>query len=241
MTERTVSQRIANVIHNQILQRRYGPGDKLPTERELAQSHGVSRIPVREAMKILEQRGIVESKHGSGNYVKSIDEEKLIEQISQYLLLCSGDLHAVHGFWRILERHAAASAALTRTPQQLDSIKRLADDCATEIKCALAGQTFAFSAADLALHTAIAEAADNKIVTNMVKVLHRSVRLKDSLLGLQPTVLGKLLGIHDALVLGIERQDPEMAVRAAEADFALGDDIHKTLTREYKLSEIYGA
>lgn len=239
MTEKTVSQRIANVIHNHILQRRYSPGDKLPTERELAQSHGVSRIPVREAMKILEQRGIVESKHGSGNYVKSIDEEKLIEQISQYLLLCSGDLDVVHGFWKILERHAAASAALNRTALQLDGIKRLAADCATEIKCALAGQAFAFSSADAALHTAIAKASDNKILANMVRLLHRSIRVKDIFLSTQPPMLSKLLGVHDALVQSIERQDPEMAMRAAEADFALGGEMHSALVQEHNFKDLY--
>lgn len=240
MSENTVSQRIANIIYNQILLREYNPGDKLPTERELAQRHGVSRIPVREAMKILEQLGIVETRHGSGNYVKLINEEKLIEQISQYPLLSSSSLDALTGFWKILELYAGGNAALHRSSRQMDEIKRLADECANEIYCALSGQPFAFSEADLAFHSAIAEAAGNRIVTGLLIVFHKSIRIKDSQVSMHPNVLRRLLGIHESIVQGLEKQDPEMTKNAVDADISLGGDISSSLMLIHKPNEVYG-
>lgn len=234
----TVSQRIASEIHEQILRRFYNPGERLPTERELAAHYGVSRIPVREAMKILEQRGVIEAKHGSGNYVTSIDEQKIVEQISQYILFCNTDFSQLTGFWDILESHAVAETALRRTPEQCGEIRRMADDCAAEIKSALAGQPHAYNEADYALHAAIAKTAGNPIVTNLICSFHKSLRMRQSVLDGRPETLGKIIGIHEALVKGIERQEPDLARRAWKEDFLVCTDIFAEFKHKSELREL---
>ena len=236
----TVSQRIARDIHEQISRRSYRPGERLPTERELAIHYGVSRIPVREAMKTLEQRGLVEARHGSGNYVRHIDENKIIEQIAQYVLLCESDIHELGAFWNILERQAVAAAALNRTDRQCELIRQLADDCAAEIKSAITGQPYAFNETDYALHSSIAGACGNKVMSNLVSVFHKSLRLKQSLVGSRPEELGKLISIHDALVKGIERKDPEMAMLAIDQDLALGKKLLGDFSGHHELAEVFG-
>jgi GntR family hexuronate regulon transcriptional repressor len=65
-------QQIARAIATAINDGRYGPGDKLPSERELADDFGVSRPTVRDAMIALEFQGLVEARQGSGVYVNAV-------------------------------------------------------------------------------------------------------------------------------------------------------------------------
>lgn len=234
----TVSQRIARDIHNQILRRTYQPGERLPTERALAVHYGVSRIPVREAIKILTQRGIIRTKHGSGNYVTNIDANKIAEQIYEYVMLCNTDLENIYAFWKILENYTATSAAEKRTPAELEQIKQLAADCAAEIRSALAGQPYNFNDAAYALHTAIAQTSRNKIVTDLVSAFHKSLLMRQERVNERPEMLAKFIGIHEALVRGIEKQDPEMTRRAMREDLNLRMDLPIDVNEEYKLSEI---
>lgn len=68
-----VSQVVLGQVKDLIFNQRYLPGDKLPPERILADTLGVSRPSIREALKILEAVGIVEIKHGSGTYLKEVN------------------------------------------------------------------------------------------------------------------------------------------------------------------------
>ncbi|KJZ88583.1 transcriptional regulator, putative pyruvate dehydrogenase complex repressor [Clostridium sp. IBUN22A] len=62
-------------------------GDKLPSERELAEKLQVSRTSVREALKALSMLGLIDSKHGDGNFIKSNVEDCLLEPLSVVFLL----------------------------------------------------------------------------------------------------------------------------------------------------------
>ena len=65
-------QQIARAIAASINEGRYGPGDRLPSERELADDFGVSRPTIRDAMIALEFQGLVEARQGSGVYVNAV-------------------------------------------------------------------------------------------------------------------------------------------------------------------------
>lgn len=238
--KQTASQNIAQKIYNQIIQRQYKPGERLPTERALAEIYAVSRIPVREALRTLQQQGVIETKHGSGNYVTQVDAGKLTEQIAQYLMLCDTDLRNLYSFWQILESYAAGAAAQQRTEAQMAVIRRLADDCAAEIRSAEAGQPHAFTEADAALHSAIALASDNKIIGNIVRIFHQSMRFRQDLLEDKTADIVRLLGIHESMVKGIEQKDPEKATLALQEDLRLGNTLFSELSREYKISELFG-
>lgn len=56
------------------------PNSKLPTEKELTEKFGVSRVPIREALSVLEASGIIESKQGGGNWVKEVNLANMFER-----------------------------------------------------------------------------------------------------------------------------------------------------------------
>jgi GntR family transcriptional regulator, transcriptional repressor for pyruvate dehydrogenase complex len=77
-----VRDQVAGQIQQYILKQKLGPGDRLPTESQLAETFGISRLSLREATKALEFLGIVESKTGVGLTVGRIDMERLTGHLS---------------------------------------------------------------------------------------------------------------------------------------------------------------
>src|SRR5689334_712502 len=97
-------------------------GDRLPTERELAETFGVSRSVVREAIKVLAAQGMVESRQGSGLYVRN----RPIESVSRAIVLSvlpEGDaVEQLFEFRRLLEADAARLAARRATDEQIERL-----------------------------------------------------------------------------------------------------------------------
>ena len=77
-----VRDQVAGQIQQYIVKQKLGPGDRLPTETQRAETFGISRLSLREATKSLEFLGIVESKTGVGLTVGRIDMERLTEHLS---------------------------------------------------------------------------------------------------------------------------------------------------------------
>jgi GntR family transcriptional repressor for pyruvate dehydrogenase complex len=86
-----VRDQVASQIQQYIVEQKLGPGDRLPTETQLAATFGISRLSLREATKSLEFLGIVESKTGVGLTVGSIDMERLTEHLSFHVGLLEAD------------------------------------------------------------------------------------------------------------------------------------------------------
>jgi GntR family transcriptional repressor for pyruvate dehydrogenase complex len=83
--QKRLSGEVTNQITDLILQNHLQPGDKLPPERQLAEELGVSRTVLREAMKALEEKGLVEVKQGSGTFVCSPSFEMVSDSLSLLL------------------------------------------------------------------------------------------------------------------------------------------------------------
>ena len=89
MLEPLVKTRLYEEIVKQIINRiksgELKPGDKLPTERELASQLKVSRTAIREALRSLEVMGVIDSKVGSGTFVKEMSLDSLMDPLQAYL------------------------------------------------------------------------------------------------------------------------------------------------------------
>ncbi|HEX2964233.1 MAG TPA: GntR family transcriptional regulator, partial [Syntrophorhabdaceae bacterium] len=74
---RHISEEVFDQIKLAILEGKLKPGDKLPTEKELMNTLGVSRLPIREALKLLANIGLIETKQGGGSYVRSLLADRM--------------------------------------------------------------------------------------------------------------------------------------------------------------------
>jgi len=120
-TTQTLSQKIERRIEEAIQQRKLIPGNKLPSERELCASFAVSRTALREALRRLNARGLIEIKKGSGMFVSEICIEDAIKSLNLYydLKFDSNLIAQMIEMRSLFEPQIARLAARNRTEEDL--------------------------------------------------------------------------------------------------------------------------
>ncbi|MGJ7507376.1 FadR/GntR family transcriptional regulator [Variovorax sp. GT1P44] len=150
-----LSDRLAALLGAQIESGALGPGDRLPTEQQLAATHGVSRTVVREAVHQLRSRGLVQSRQGSGVYVAPQPTNLPLAFDPTVLTSVQAVVHVVE-VRRVLEGEIAALAAERATRAQIAALRRALkaiDEAVAEGRDGVAE--------DLAFHRVIGESTGN--------------------------------------------------------------------------------
>ncbi len=141
-------------------------GDRLPPERELAERLRVSRTSVREALRSLQSRGLIEIRAGEGAFVRDVSVEALIEPLALVILPHREAVGELFEARRILEPAIAALAARRATREEVGEMERILEEQAREVAQGRTGM-----AQDSALHAAIAGAAHNRAIVRIVNAL----------------------------------------------------------------------
>jgi GntR family transcriptional regulator, transcriptional repressor for pyruvate dehydrogenase complex len=134
-------------------------GDRLPPERALAERFGVGRGSMREALRVLEILGFVESRHGAGTYVRASDSRRLMAPFRSVVALSSAAVDDVIEFRRIFEPEVAALAACNADDQG----RALLQQALRRFNRALHAAADAADA-DVTFHEAVALCTGNPIV-----------------------------------------------------------------------------
>lgn len=207
-----LADRIAETLFADIKSGKYSRGQKLPTERALAETYGVSRPIVREALGLLRQDNVIVSRQGSGAFVA--DEVSSVFRLKAADTLNPGDVHQIIELLIAVEATASGYAAERRSATQLKAIKKTLSDLQDAIDTGGTGIE-----EDIAFHRAIVEATGNPVFLDMLNFLDgrvrsfiRTARLNSSRIdGLAQQVVEE----HAAIVDAIERQDRGGAIKAA--------------------------
>lgn len=162
LTERT-EQQIEELILSQALK----GGDRLPSERELGEQIGVSKTVIREAIRSLSAKGLVEVRMGSGMYVQHLGPDLLINPLHILLRTHAIKPENIQEVREALEINLAALAAERAEAVDIEAMERAVT--ALKKKSLTPAE---FAAADLAFHNAVAEAANNPIFTLLVGMLN---------------------------------------------------------------------
>jgi GntR family transcriptional repressor for pyruvate dehydrogenase complex len=165
-----LSEQLAEALVVSIRDGQLPSGERLPTESALVQRFGVSRTVVREALSRLKTMGLIESRQGSGAFVKNSSQSS----VDQLILAPDGSVNAVIQMVemrRALEAESAALAAARRTPSDIKSIK---DKIAALDRAVAAGGDGV--AEDVAFHTAIAAATNNPFLLATLAYLNQFLR-----------------------------------------------------------------
>jgi GntR family transcriptional repressor for pyruvate dehydrogenase complex len=148
----------------------YAAGDRLPPERELAERLQVSRPSLREALRVLELTGIVESRHGGGTFVLDADPTGIASPLT---LLLEATSDAVGELWEvrlIVEPAIAARAAVQATPEAItqleDLVSRFADSVANH------ASHDAVLRIDRDFHIALATASGNRVAVRVLALIN---------------------------------------------------------------------
>jgi GntR family transcriptional regulator, transcriptional repressor for pyruvate dehydrogenase complex len=156
--EPRLSDKVADMMLETILSKRLRVGDRLPSERELGEQFGVSRTVVREAVRALVAKGIIEVRSGSGLRVAAVDASAVSESMSLYLRGGDFDFEKVHEVRTLLETHIAGLAAERATREDGASIRAVHDRMMAET-----GDVDAAARDDLEFHRLIALATHNEL------------------------------------------------------------------------------
>ncbi len=154
---------VIDQIKNEIINDELKPGEKLPSERKLAEILGVSRTAIREAIQALSFSGYLDVKQGKGAYVtenaKKYDEvSKLLSNISDYSLASLMEVR------EMLEGEFVRLATLRATDEEIEQISK------AYISMKEADDIRGFVREDLKFHLSIAKATHNPLMNTLMKV-----------------------------------------------------------------------
>jgi GntR family transcriptional repressor for pyruvate dehydrogenase complex len=151
-------EQVADYIEKLVSDGQLRPGDRLPPERELAETLRVARGVVREAVKVLGARGLVTIRPGLGTFISEISTDAISDHLDRFFRLGNqshGDLIELR---QILEVEIAALAAQRAEPMDLAAMLQAIDEMDRSIDAAQP-----YTDADQAFHLAIARAARNEM------------------------------------------------------------------------------
>lgn len=161
-----VPQQIADRIQEEIVSQKLKPGDRLPSGQELSQQLGVSRQCVREACKMLEERGLVAVVHGRGVFVLDYAPQFLQSQLSIAALRGNIPLAHLYEVRSSLESSLAGYASQRRTP---DDLERMGTALRAMERAVNAPDEFIV--ADQEFHVALADATHNQLFSILLQPL----------------------------------------------------------------------
>lgn len=162
---RNTYELVAESLLALISERHLKPGDTLPTERELMQHYGVGRSSVREALRMLESRGLI-SAGGSGAFAVADFRNPLNDSLSLLLAVEEGSLRELFEVRRIVEGEAVALATERGNESYLE---RMRD--ATEVMREGLADREEYIEADVAFHLTIAEATQNRLILHLMHAI----------------------------------------------------------------------
>jgi GntR family transcriptional repressor for pyruvate dehydrogenase complex len=209
VTREAVPQQIVSRLLDLIQQRHLGPGDRLPAERELAASMGVSRSSLREALRALTVLGVTNMRHGTGTYVSSLEPELLVRPLSFVLSLSEQASDHLFEARKVIE---PAMAALAAGRIDDDTVERL-DACVARARAAI-GDAEAFMETDLELHDAIREAAGNAILGRFMESIRALGLASRRRTGSRRAVQEQTVTDHRAIVKALRARDADKASAA---------------------------
>jgi GntR family transcriptional regulator, transcriptional repressor for pyruvate dehydrogenase complex len=146
------------------------PGYKLPSERELSLTFGVSRTSLRPVMKVLKMMGVISQRVGDGTYLSSDASAVLAEPMEFLFLLDETSSQELIETRLIVEPTLAAKAAERATPEHLLVLRQTI----AEIEAAQSDQ-FRIIEADLLFHRTILQCSGNRLFGRLFQVIHRSL------------------------------------------------------------------
>lgn len=211
ISKKNVCDQIVEEILASIVDGRLKTGDQLPNEREMAKNYGVSRVPLREALRSLGRMGIIETKHGIGTFVKEVNATFLTNELNTYLYLQENPVIEILQLRRLLEVESARLAAEKATPQDLERLYNAESVAKEELYKLREGQGSSFYVADLNFHLAIAEASHNSLFVQFINSIHGTLHIHQMLSQKEPQPIDEVATYHRQIREAIEAKDADKA------------------------------
>ncbi len=210
---------VVEQIQRLIRTRKLAPGDRLPSERELAATLGIGRPSVREALRALDATGLVEVRSGQGAFLRNLSVDPYLATVRESLaFLLDVKEDTLLELWEVrqgLEEQIARLTARRRTRAQLDALRRHTEEMRKRID-----RPEAFVRAGVAFHRALCEAAGNAVLRTVWEAIADLIeKSQRKIIGI-PGQPDEALRQHEKLLEAVEAGDAEMAALAMREHMA---------------------
>ena len=203
-----LKDQVAEMLLDMILSGDYGAGDRLPPERVLVEQLGVSRTVVREALNLLETRGLIRVEHGRGAIVSADDTHALHNNLGLLLRMQPSTLWELMEMRKALEVEVAGLAAARATTEDI-ALMRAALDRMRENINAPEG----YVDADVEFHDLLVRSARNRVFVIMMEPIVDLLLASRRMTGSKEANAKRALRAHEAILKKVEAKDVEGARR----------------------------
>jgi len=212
-----IYQDVVEQIQTVILEGQIAPGERLPSERELCEMFQTSRGTLREALRILEQKSLIEIRLGinGGAYVKDANAELMAENLAMLIRSHNISLEHLAEFREGVEGTVAALAAKRSTASDNKKLAMLIDEAARNRERGTEGWN-SFVQVDEKIHTEIARIAGNPLYTFVLLSIHDNIhRYYDKFLIVGEIEMEENFQDLQLIVAAVASQDSEQARQLA--------------------------
>ena len=198
-----VGQMVFDQMQELLIRGEWKPGDRLPSENELADMFNVSRITIRQALQKLSVLGLVETRFGEGSFVKKFDIGENMNALVPMLYLDKSSNLQVFEFREIIETEAVGFAAERATPDGIADLEKTL----LEMQMAYEKESYdIFARKDLEFHFKISQMTGNKLL------IQTNIILKKILEVSMENVIGKMgcengIFYHKEIIHAIEEKE----------------------------------
>jgi GntR family transcriptional repressor for pyruvate dehydrogenase complex len=230
--EQRLYERVVEKVLELISSGAWKPGYRLPSERELSEAFGVSRTVVREAVKALEARGVLESATGSGVSVRHADFNMVSRSLQTYMQLTNQvDFEIrLNEVRRVLEVEMVALAASRITPEQLTQLRQICQKMRTDNNSAKE-----MAELDFRLHVTLAEATQNELFKVLLAPLINQLRDQIILTWEDfPRPVDQVFDQHEAIVYAVEKGDADAARQAMMKHLIFSREVLEDISKSHK-------
>jgi len=216
--------RVVEKIQEQILSERLAVGTKLPPERELAERLGVSRTVLREAVRVLAAKGLLETCHGVGTTVRALTREEMVAPLNLFLRSWGRDvsLNHLHQVRSLLEVENIGLAAEQASEEDIQDLHRILE----EMEAAKASPLL-FAAKDSDFHRRLAQTTHNPLLTLLLDSIHDLLVGIRELVAEESGLVERVMPAHLEMLECIEKRDAKRARQVMRAHLLAALDVQK--------------
>jgi GntR family transcriptional repressor for pyruvate dehydrogenase complex len=217
---------VVRAIQEQILDGRLAIGSRLPGEEEFAERLGVSRPVVREAIRSLVAKGILDTRQGVGTMVRAVTHEQIAAPLSLFLRTCGQEvnLEHLHQVRSILEVGNASLAAQNRCEADVEELVRIRNEMKAD-----ADNPEVFTALDSDFHRRVSQATQNPLLTLLLDSIQTMMTEVRELVSRQPGLYDRVMPTHIRLVDCILMRDSAGARGAMREHLEIALEIQREL------------
>ena len=192
-----------------ILEAAFPPGQPLPPERDLAERFGVSRGAIRDALRMLEMIGLIETRHGQGTFPQELNVDRLVAPLTAVMAYRPDMRDELMDVRRMFEPAVARAAAMRATEEDFADLERVLEAQRVKLQSGQSPIT-----EDTSFHALLARATQNRVVVSIMAILNDLlVESRKSALNQKGRPEQSLQG-HEAVIAALHRRDPDGAAQA---------------------------